>query len=58
MQVGKWEWLLYLAGASRRALEMKLWIRGWGPDCEVLAPEWLREEIAEEMRRAAGVYEV
>jgi len=34
-------------------LEMKPWIRGWGPDCEVLSPEWLRREIAEEMRRAA-----
>jgi len=38
-------------------LEMKPWIRGWGPDCEVLEPETLREEIAEEMRRAAGIYE-
>jgi proteasome accessory factor B len=37
-------------------LEMKPWIRGWGPDCEVLAPESLRREVAEEMRRAAEVY--
>jgi len=37
-------------------LEMKPWIRGWGPDCQVLAPEWLRQEIAAEMRRAAEVY--
>ncbi len=36
--------------------EMKPWIRGWGPDCEVLAPEGLRREVAEEMRRAAEVY--
>ena len=36
-------------------LEMKPWIRGWGPECEVLAPKELREEIAEEMRRAAEV---
>ncbi len=36
--------------------EMKPWIRGWGPDCEVLSPEWLRQEIAEEMRQAAEVY--
>ena len=36
--------------------EMKPWIRGWGPDCEVLTPGWLREEIAEEMRRAAALY--
>ena len=39
-----------------QAWEMKPFIRGWGPDCEVLAPQWLREEIAEEMRRAAEVY--
>ncbi|MBL7183010.1 MAG: WYL domain-containing protein [Anaerolineae bacterium] len=39
-----------------RPLEMKPWIRGWGPDCEVLSPEWLRREIAEEMRRAAEMY--
>ena len=37
-------------------LEMKPWIRGWGADCEVLSPEWLRREISEEMRRAAEVY--
>jgi predicted DNA-binding transcriptional regulator YafY len=37
-------------------LEMKPFIRGWGPDCEVLAPDWLRHEIAEEMRRAAKLY--
>lgn len=37
-------------------LEMKPWVRGWGADCEVLSPEWLREEIGEEMRRAAEVY--
>jgi predicted DNA-binding transcriptional regulator YafY len=29
-------------------LEMKPWIRGWGPDCEVLAPEELRDELGEE----------
>jgi len=38
-------------------LEMKPWIRGWGPDCLVLAPEWLRAEVAEEMKRAAEGYE-
>ncbi len=36
--------------------EMKPFIRGWGPDCEVLEPEWLREEIAEEMRRTVDTY--
>jgi len=38
-------------------LEMKPFIRGWGPACEVLGPESLRHEIAGEMRRAAEVYE-
>jgi len=37
-------------------LEMQPWIRGWGAECEVLAPAWLREAIAEDMRRAAEVY--
>jgi proteasome accessory factor B len=37
-------------------LEMKPWIRQWGKDCEVLAPEQLRREIAEEMRAAARLY--
>jgi len=37
-------------------LEMVPWIRGWGPDCEVLAPEDLRRRIAEDMRRAAEGY--
>ncbi len=36
--------------------EMKPWVRGWGPDCEVLAPAGLRGEVAEEMRRAGEVY--
>lgn len=38
------------------ALEMKPFIRGWGPDCLVLAPVGLRQEIADEMRRAAEGY--
>lgn len=36
--------------------EMKPFIRGWGPDCEVLEPEWLRVEIADEMRQTAMMY--
>jgi proteasome accessory factor B len=39
------------------ALEMKPWIRGWGPDCEVLAPAELREEIGGELRAAAEQYQ-
>ena len=37
-------------------LEMKPWIRGWGAEVEVLAPESLRAEVAEEMRMAAEMY--
>ncbi len=37
-------------------LEIKSWIRAWGPECEVLAPEELRREIGEEMEAAAGLY--
>ena len=37
-------------------LEMKPWIRGWGADCEVLAPEGLRREIVEDMQAAAELY--
>lgn len=37
-------------------LEMQPWIRSWGAQVEVLAPEWLRERIAEELRQAAEKY--
>ena len=33
-------------------LEMQPWIRSWGAQVEVLAPEWLRERIADELRQA------
>jgi predicted DNA-binding transcriptional regulator YafY len=36
--------------------EMLSWIRGWGAEVEVLEPEELRQEVAEELRRAAAVY--
>ncbi len=36
--------------------EMVPWIRGWGSDVEVLAPEWLREIIAEEAERTVRLY--
>ena len=38
--------------------EMVYWIRGWGPQVEVLAPGWLREQMAREAREAAQVYGV
>ena len=37
-------------------LEIKSWIRGWGPECEVLAPAELRREIAAEMKTAGALY--
>jgi len=37
-------------------LEMQPWIRSWGAQVEVVAPEWLRERIAEELQRAAEQY--
>ena len=37
-------------------LEIKSWIRAWGPECEVLAPEELRREIGEEMEAARELY--
>jgi proteasome accessory factor B len=38
-------------------LEMQPWIRSWGAEVEVLGPAWLREKIAEELRRAANKYD-
>lgn len=37
--------------------EMQPWIRGWGAQVAVLAPAWLRQEIAAELRAAAAQYE-
>jgi predicted DNA-binding transcriptional regulator YafY len=36
--------------------EMKHFIRQWGPDCEVLEPQALREEIAADMAASAARY--
>jgi len=36
--------------------EMMPWIRGWGADCEVLAPVELREALATEARRLVHLY--
>lgn len=46
------EWQVKIAGAQ----ELVPWIRGWGPDVEVLAPPELRAQIADDIRRAAGLY--
>lgn len=36
--------------------EMHPWIRSWGAAVEVLAPDWLRAQIGEELRQAAAHY--
>ncbi|MFO7679269.1 MAG: WYL domain-containing protein, partial [Chloroflexota bacterium] len=36
--------------------EMIPWIRSWGAQVEVLAPGWLRADIAAEMRQAVALY--
>ena len=37
-------------------LEITPWIRGWGPDVEVMEPQGLREEFAEYARRLHLTY--
>jgi predicted DNA-binding transcriptional regulator YafY len=37
-------------------LEMLPWIRGWGADCEVVAPQKLRNELAMEAEKLKRVY--
>jgi predicted DNA-binding transcriptional regulator YafY len=37
-------------------LEMQPWVRSWGSQVEVLAPDWLRERIAAELQQAAEQY--
>ncbi|HEQ70904.1 MAG TPA: WYL domain-containing protein, partial [Spirochaetia bacterium] len=37
-------------------LEMVPWIRGWGSDCEVIAPRNLRDFMREEIRKLEGLY--
>ncbi|AEJ20059.1 CRISPR-associated helicase/endonuclease Cas3 [Gracilinema caldarium] len=36
--------------------EMLPWIRGWGADCEVLEPKYLRETLEREVRKLAKLY--
>jgi proteasome accessory factor B len=37
--------------------EMQPWIRSWGAQVEVLAPAWLRKQIAAELAQAAAIYD-
>jgi predicted DNA-binding transcriptional regulator YafY len=48
------EWLAQIGDT----LEIENWIRGWGSDCEVLAPQELREKMIKEARRLAHMYGV
>jgi len=43
-------------GRIAEPLEMTPWVRGWGADVEVLAPEGLRAAIKKEMLAAAALY--
>lgn len=45
-------WRASIAGP----LEIAIWILGWGADVEVLEPPELRARIAQQLRRAAGLY--
>jgi predicted DNA-binding transcriptional regulator YafY len=49
---GRVEWSVLIAGVQ----ELVPWIRGWGPDVEVIEPPDLRRQIAEDVRRAAELY--
>ena len=37
--------------------EMLYWIRSWGPQVEVLEPQWLREQVRDEALAMAQVYD-
>jgi predicted DNA-binding transcriptional regulator YafY len=46
------EWHVQVAGTQ----ELIPWIRGWGPDVEVISPPELRQTIADDVRLAAEIY--
>jgi proteasome accessory factor B len=37
-------------------VEFKRWIRGFGPDAQVVRPDWLRREVRDELLAAAAKY--
>lgn len=47
--------LLYRVTVSG-SREITRWILGYGPDVEVLEPEWLRRDIARQCAAMAGLY--
>lgn len=38
--------------------EMLHWIRGWGANVEVIAPDWIRERMVEEARQLVRIYKI
>ncbi len=50
---GRIEWRTTVAEPR----EMYPWIRGWGRDVEIIAPQWLREEFISELRAMWRMYE-
>lgn len=53
LEDGSLYWTVRIAGM----LELVSWIRGWGHEVKVLAPEPLKQEIAESLRQAARLYD-
>lgn len=49
---GSMLWRATVAGTR----EIRIWIMGWGADCEVLEPPALRDDVAAELARAAALY--
>jgi proteasome accessory factor B len=49
---GSMLWRASIAGMR----EIRIWIMGWGADCEVLEPPALRADVAAELSRAATLY--
>jgi hypothetical protein len=37
-------------------LEVRRWVMGYRPECEVLEPTEVREEVCEQLRRGAQIY--
>lgn len=44
------------SGQIAEPREMYPWIRGWGPDVEVMEPQWLREQHQRDFTAGAGLY--
>ena len=38
--------------------EMLPWVRGWGADVEVIEPQWMRDEVVDEVLRLTEMYHI